>query len=131
MESDREWKCMREIFSDNRIEFLMCHAIGIDRDKELEYNNHESNSTPEEERIFECLRHLSSRETLLEGDNTIDHITEKYRLKQEERREEEIREDEENYRLPSLSEEKKDFFECLKHKSLFISERKLDFEMFT
>ncbi len=98
----------------------MCHAIGIDRDKELEYNNHESNSTPEEERIFECLRHLSSRETLLEGDNTIDHISEKYRLKQEERREEEIREDEEEYCFLSLSEEKEYFFECVEHELLFL-----------
>ncbi len=122
---------MWEIFSDNRIEFLMCHAISIDRDEELEYNNHESNSTPEEECIFERLWHLSGRETLLERDNTIDHITEKYRFQEKERGKEEIREEEEKYCFPSLSEEEKDFFKCLEHKSLFIIERKLDFEMFT
>lgn len=98
----------------------MRHTVSIDRDEELEYNNHESNSTPEEERIFERLWHLSGSETLLERDDTIDHITKKYWLKQEERREEEIREDEKEYCFLPLSEEEKDFFECLEHKNVFI-----------
>lgn len=96
----------------------MCHTIGIYRDEKFQDDDHESDSTPEEECIFERLWHLSGRETLLERDDTIDHISEKYRLKQEERREEEIREDEEEYCFLPLSEEEKDFFECLEHMSL-------------
>lgn len=120
MKSDWESECMRKISSDNRIELLMCHTIRIDRHEELQYDDGESDSAPDEESITKSLWHLTRRETLLERDDTIDHISEKYRLKQEERREEEIREDEKKYCFLSLSEEKENFFECLEHMNLSV-----------
>ena len=46
MISDREIECVHEVFADNGIELFMCHTISIDRDKELQYDNGNTDDAP-------------------------------------------------------------------------------------